>query len=977
VHNHEMNTGKPKTQHSVTDNAAVDRYDMHLILNTHWDREYRWSFRETQMRLMEAGDILVSTMEKDPRFKYFHPDSQTSFLDDYLEFRPENRERVKKLVSEGRILAGPWYTLPAEYLVSGEALVRNLLMGHRIAKDLGGVMKCAYNIFSWGQVSQLPQIYRQFGMDTILFYRGIDQSHLDKLEFWWEAPDGSRAMGLTFGSFHRLNFWIYVYNPYLRGGKGCSSLPTGEYDLDAIQKNGGMIAKLGDDYSTDDLNYHVMRQPVMKSLDAALAGMETLRDTVKDKASTRHLLFLQGFDQENPDPIIPDLVEQINARIDYGKLRISSLPEYVKLVREEMAAKGLDKGLVEFKGEMLSVETSGDAFAPLYNGVFSARMPLKLKNADCQYRLERWAEPTSVWQLLLGKVYPAAVLRSAWKELLQNQQHDGIGGCHVDRIQLAMEERYRITNDISECVTRDNLKALVAEIDFSNVGEHELGLTVFNTSAQPRREVMEVTVDIPRAWGLRDYGPYKKPLTVEVFDADGQAVRSQVIGVEDDTLYAYLKYGNAINIEASRLRIAITAEVPAIGYAFYRILPKQAASRPVDNLSPQTNVLENALLRAEIQGDGTVRLLNKKTGRVFENLNYFEDEGECGGPLAHSKPNGDATYTTLGHSANVALVTNGPLVSTYRIEREWALPEGLDEERKIHVPHGSEWVDYGALKRSLRKALLKVVTEITLRRDSGRLEFVTTVENSIANHRLRVCFPSGLAKATKAHVDSPFDVVARPIAIPDSSGWYEAAARTQPTTSFVDVNDGDAGLAVLHVGLSEYEVIDDPSRTIAFTLLRCFGNAGNPTETHVNQPLAQCPGKHTFRYAVQPHVGDWRAGKVLGEAGLYTSRLRAVVCTAHTGTLPRRHSFFSIEPEAFVVTAVKQSEVGDGIVVRGYNPTPEAMTVALRLPEGVTRAIQVTLEEIPVGELPVIAGKVAVSARAGEIVSILMPVRCP
>ncbi len=947
-------------------------YDMHLILNTHWDREYRWSFRETQMRLMEAGDILVNTMEKDPRFKYFHPDSQTSFLDDYLEFRPENRERVKKLVSEGRILAGPWYTLPAEYLVSGEALVRNLLMGHRIAKDLGGVMKCAYNIFSWGQVSQLPQIYRQFGMDTILFYRGIDQSHLDKLEFWWEAPDGSRAMGLTFGSFHRLNFWIYVYNPYIRGGKGCSSLPTGEYDLDAIQKNGGMIAKLGDDYSTDDLNYHVLRQPMMNSLDAALAGMETLRDTVKDKSSTRHLLFLQGFDQENPDPIIPDLIEQINERIDYGRIQISSLPDYVKLVREEMASKGLDKDLVKFKGEMLSVETSGDAFAPLYIGVFSARMSLKLKNADCQYRLERWAEPTSSWQLLRGKTYPADILRSAWKEILQNQQHDGIGGCHVDRIQLAMEERYRVANDISECVTRDNLKSLVEEIDFSQVGAHELGLTVFNSAAQPRHEVMEVTVDIPRAWGLRDYGPYAKPLMVEVFDADGKAVRSQVLGIEDDTLYAYLKYGNAINVEASRLKVALDVDVPAMGYACYRIVPKQAASRPVDNLSPQANVLENTSLRAELRGDGTVRLLDKRTGRVFENLNYFEDEGECGGPLVHYRANGDATYTTLGHSANVALVSNGPLSSTYRIEREWLLPAGLEAEQKIHVPHGSEWVDHGALKRSSRKAALKIVTEVTLRCGSDRLDFVTTVENTITDHRLRVCFPSGLAKASTVHVDSPFDVVARPIAIPDSTGWYEAAARTLPTTSFVDVSDGDAGLAVLHYGFSEYEVIDDPTRTVALTMLRCFGTAGNPTETHVDQPLAQCLGRHTFRYAVQPHAGDWRAGGVLGQAGLYTSRLRAVVCTAHTGTLPQRHSFFSIEPEAFVVTAVKQSESGDGIVVRGYNSTPEAMTVALRLPEGVDRAAQVTLEETTVCELPVSEGKVCVPARAGEIVSILM-----
>ncbi|MBN2713214.1 MAG: hypothetical protein JXR97_12410 [Planctomycetes bacterium] len=45
---------------------------MHLIPNTHWDREYRWSFRETQSRLLEAGAILIDTMEKDSRFGYFH-----------------------------------------------------------------------------------------------------------------------------------------------------------------------------------------------------------------------------------------------------------------------------------------------------------------------------------------------------------------------------------------------------------------------------------------------------------------------------------------------------------------------------------------------------------------------------------------------------------------------------------------------------------------------------------------------------------------------------------------------------------------------------------------------------------------------------------------------------------------------------------------------------------------------------------------
>jgi mannosylglycerate hydrolase len=948
------------------------KYEMHLILNTHWDREYRWSFRETQARLLEAGDILLDAMEKDPRFAYFHPDAQSSFLEDYLEFRPERRPLVEKLVKEERLHAGPWYTLPAEFLVSGEALVRNLLLGHRIAESLGGVMKCAYNIFSWGQVSQLPQIYRQFGMDTILFYRGIDQSNIENLEFWWDAPDGSRVMGFTFGSFHRLNFWIYVYNPYIRGTGGASSLPTGDYDLESIQQNGGIIARLADTYSTDDMNYHVLRQPIMKSMEAALKGMETLRDTVKDKASTRHLLFYQGFDQENPDPHIPDLVEEINKRIDYGKVTISSLPEVVKTIRKEMAESGADKNLLRFQGEMLSVETKADAFAPLYIGVFSARMPLKLQNADCQHRLEKWAETTSSWQLLQGQAYPETLLRSAWKEILQNQQHDGIGGCHIDRVQLAMEERYRIANDISECVTRDNLKSLVARIDHSAIGNHELGVTVFNSTSASRSEVVEVSVDIPIAWGFRNYGPYKKPLMVDVFDSAGKAVRAQVLGTEDDTFYAYLKYGNAINVEATRLRIAIPVEVPAFGYSVYRVVPKQAAARPVDTISREPHVLENAFLRAEVQSDGTVSLTDKKTGQVFAGLNAFEDEGECGGPLVHYRTNGDACYTTFGQPAAVALVANGPLLATFRIERDWELPEGLENEIKVHVPHGSEWIDHGALRRSSRKALVRIVTEITLRHNSRQLEFSTTVDNRCQDHRLRVLFPSGLEKASHGHVDSAFDVVQRPIAVPDSTGWYEEAARTLPTLSFVDVSDGKKGLAVLHYGFSEYEIQDNPSRTIALTMLRCFGTAGNPTETHVFQSLAQCQGRQVFRYAVMPHEGDWQKGAVPQAASRFTSPLRAIVATTHTGDLMPFHSFLAIDRAEFLVTALKKAEYENAVVLRGYNPTREDFEVTLSIPENTTSVTEVTLEEKPVAELKVGKGRVTFKAPKGGIVSLMI-----
>jgi alpha-mannosidase len=276
------------------------------------------------------------------------------------------------------------------------------------------------------------------------------------------------------------------------------------------------------------------------------------------------------------------------------------------------------------------------------------------------------------------------------------------------------------------------------------------------------------------------------------------------------------------------------------------------------------------------------------------------------------------------------------------------------------------------LRRSSRKSVVKLVTEITLRHGSRQLEFTTTVDNRCQDHRLRVLFPSGRSKSTHCHVDSAFDVVERPIAIPDSTGWYEEAARTNPTLSFVDVSDGKHGLAVLHYGFSEYEVVDNPGRAIALTMLRCFGTAGNPTETHIFQALAQCQGTNVFRYAVMPHAGDWREGGVPQAAARFTSPLRAIVATSHEGELPAKDSFLAVDHPDFIVTALKKAEYEDAVVLRGYNPTRESIDVNLTVPKNTASVSRITLEEKPVGKLKLVKTKIKLTVGKGQIVTLLI-----
>ena len=95
--------------------------------------------QRTRHMLVYMMDMLLDIFEKEPRFKSFHLDSQTVPIQDYLEIRPEKKETVAKLIEEKKLLVGPWYCLPDEFSVGGESLIRNLLLGHKMAKDMGHV----------------------------------------------------------------------------------------------------------------------------------------------------------------------------------------------------------------------------------------------------------------------------------------------------------------------------------------------------------------------------------------------------------------------------------------------------------------------------------------------------------------------------------------------------------------------------------------------------------------------------------------------------------------------------------------------------------------------------------------------------------------------------------------------------------------------------------------------------------------------
>src|SRR5881275_979606 len=171
---------------------------VYVVPHTHWDREWYETFATFRAQLVDLWDELLSLTEADADFRFLM-DGQTVVIDDYLEVRPEAKARLERAVARGQIQVGPWYTLPDEFLVSGETLIRNLQRGIASADAHGGSMRVGYLPDSFGHAAQMPQLYRQLGFPHAAVWRGVPLT-IDRVAFIWEAPDGSQILTAYMGN---------------------------------------------------------------------------------------------------------------------------------------------------------------------------------------------------------------------------------------------------------------------------------------------------------------------------------------------------------------------------------------------------------------------------------------------------------------------------------------------------------------------------------------------------------------------------------------------------------------------------------------------------------------------------------------------------------------------------------------------------------------------------------------------------------
>ncbi|HNR35303.1 MAG TPA: glycoside hydrolase family 38 C-terminal domain-containing protein [Candidatus Hydrogenedentes bacterium] len=928
-------------------------HEIHVISNTHWDREWLNDFQETRLMLVEFFDRLLDVLEKEPGYDSYLLDSQAVPLEDYLELRPEKREILTKHVTEKRLYVGPWYTCPEAFCVNGESLVRNLLYGHRVARGFGHVMKVGYTPFSYGQPSQMPQIYAGFGIDTILFYHGVSHDDTPN-EFWFEGSDGTRLFASQMSSGARYNFYHNIYRRIRYGAR----IDDREYEWG----QGGLPFHLcGESHC---MEHHLLLDPVTGFHDEYLKeAFRSLREAEIKTATTRFLAFMDGHDSSLADAATLRIIEAARPYAGKDIIVHGNLPDLMEKIKREA------RNLPVLRGERRVPKPMG-ARVHLYSDVLSCRTRMKRLNVHAETVLQRWAEPFAAFASTIGAEYPAAAIDLAWKTLLKCHAHDSIAGTGVDDIEQDMNYRLRQVVNISRGVKRRALQAIQVRINHSGAKPNDILLTVFNPSPYPRSEIVTATLDVPP-------NAFPALSLVECSTRSSVPVRVPVHVLTRHPHHAVVNHAGDATAMMTCERVRIQFEVyavPGLGYTTYKLVACPCTLR--GSLVTGNNSMANEFLHVWIMPDGTLHIEDVLTGEHFDGLHYFEDSGEAGHAWMHIEPARDSIVTTIGTPARVTLEEDTPFRARYRVEYTLQIPVGLDENG------GDPWkrLDGGEnnSRRTDERRPMTIVSDFTLERGARAVEVVTRFENTCRNHRLRVMFPTYL-KAKNCHVESAFDVVEREVVFGRKSPWKDSKSPTFPMHRFVDVSDGKAGLAIVNDGLREYQVTPDEDRAIAITLMRAFEvsltTVSKRWDIHPEMPGSQCFGAHEFRYRIVPHKGTWENAGLFHESDRLLLPLEPAQAGAHEGDLPRQFGFLQVAPTNVVLSALKRAENGDGYIVRLFNPAKAALQAVLEWAWPVARAELVTLEELPGGAILFRGRIVSVSLAPGKIVTVRVSFR--
>jgi alpha-mannosidase len=552
----------------------------------------------------------------------------------------------------------------------------------------------------------------------------------------------------------------------------------------------------------------------------------------------------------------------------------------------------------------------GELYFAYHRGVFTTQAETKRRIRRAEENVLN-AEKFASLALLFGRPYPQDEMEQTWKNLLFDHFHDIMPGSGIAVNYLDAKRNLENVDRVANNVAMGSIREIAAHVNTQNEGAPVM---IFNSLAWPRTEVTEVEAQL------------SAPATaIEVVDSAGKPAELQVLSEDRDT---------------HRFRFLLLANVPAMGYQTYFVLPaKKMEEKPHTTLKATADQMENEFVRVKIdpQTGCMTSLFDKRSGT--ESLAPAETDtggpknSTCGNllqtfvdkPKEYDAWNVDADFENqhwdLDKADEVKLIESGPLRAVIEI--------------KNHFQNST------------------FVRDVTLYAGVPRVDVKMMAEWHEKHILLKVAFPVS-AHSDKATFEIPFGSIERPTTrnTPAEKAQFEV-----PAQRWADISDAKHGLSLLNDCKYGY---DAKGNVLRLSLLR----SPEWPDPHADE------GHHEFTYSLYPHGGGWKDALTIRRGYELNYKLISLPTGNHQGDLAVEHSFVQTQSDNVIVTALKKAEDDDSLVLRFYEWAGKEGEVKLQLPPGAVAALETDLMEKPVASIPVQGGTVGVHTKPYEIKTI-------
>lgn len=887
----------------MRNNSAV------FVPHFHWDREWYEPFQVFRHRLVTALDTVLETAEADPDFR-FTVDGQMAAIEDYLEMRPENRERLVALVRDGRIAIGPWLILLDEFLCSGETIVRNLQMGWAAAAELGGAMSIGYLPDMFGHVAQMPQILARAGIEHAALWRGVPGS-VDGHAFRWRAPDGSEV---------RTEFLFDGYD----NGLDVLLVPDrirhalGEYAQMTAERWGGdpVLAMAGTDHNAPDPQLASWLRHASSTERAITVATldEYIRKHVRDEVSAVVTGELRSHVRGNILPGVLSVRLGLKQRMAVAERTI----DHAERMNALWSGRD-DSPFLSLAWHKIIESTAHDSVVGSGTDETCDQVAARLAEAAQAARAVRdsaLAEPAAE---VPGDGYLVAN-PLPWERTALVEVDVRVPTEESALISTAPDGSSHPVQLISQAPTvlsDERLDASQLERVLRRIHRRELfGRLIDHYDLTPGSLVFHLT-EAPT-------GPF-----------DLLILRREVAAAAA----AHPGEWRVQTLVEARAAALVPVHVAAGGLTSFRVTADDRSAVPATPLAPATageDTLANGLVKVVVADDGTLEVTGMD-GTVLSGVGRLVDGGDRGDSYNYAPPARDALVSEP-IQITVQVIESGPLRSRMRVTRVYEWPVALSSDRD---------------QRSGHTVRTPVDMLVEVRAGEPFVRLSTSFLNQSADHRLRLHVPLPQPVAMSASAGQ-FAVTERGLTA--EGGWGEFPLPTFPAGSFVSA--GPATVLLDHTG--EYELVDDGS-ALAVTLLRAIGSISvnihplrdEPAASEIPVPGAQDLGMRIEnRFAIVPSAAGWQGANAVALAEEFRNDVLVTRGTApSSGPLPPSVGGIQVDGRNVHLSSIRS--VTDSTRTTGTEVRLAAMSdiaTAVRVTGAFTEATTVDLLGRPISE---------------------------